>query len=261
MGRLAGGRTLMKTIPTVHRLTTTRTWGWKGAPAGAMLLLSIAVTVPSAQGFTTMLAPEQVLARMEQQYEQQVQALESYQARRRYSVTNGLLGDPAYLLVEEQYGALEGKQFRVLERGGSRQVEQRVFSRLLQVEQETSRDPAREAVKLCRRNYNFTFIQYDPTKESYVFQVEPRTSNPYLLRGTIWVDAGDFAVRRIEGQPAARQSSFVRQTRFVHEFAKFGDFWLPVRHHSESDVVLLGRAILEIQYFNYQWQERREEKR
>ncbi|MBI4458945.1 MAG: hypothetical protein HY648_02660 [Acidobacteria bacterium] len=225
---------------------------------GAVLLLSILTPGPSAQGSSSTLAPEQILARMEQRYEQQLELLPSYQARRRYSVTHTLLGDPAYLLVEEQYGAQEGKRFRVLERGGSPQVEQRVFSRLLQAEKETSRDPAREAVELCRRNYNFTFIQYDPTQRSYVFQVEPRTSNPYLLRGKIWVDTEDYAVKRIEGQPARRQSAFVSQTRFVHEFAKFGDFWLPVRHHSETDLVLLGRAILEINYFDYQWQERQE---
>ena len=247
----------MQNILWIARTLATATAGRaKWIVYGAVLLLSILIPGPSAQGSSSTLAPEQILARMEQRYEQQMKLLPSYQAHRRYSVTNAVLGDPAYLVVEEQYGALEGKRFRVLERGGSPQAERRVFSRLLQAEQETSRDPARQAVEICRRNYNFTFIQYDPTKGSYVFQVEPRTSNPYLLRGKIWVDAKNFAVRRIEGQPVARQSLFVSQTHFVHEFAKFGDFWLPVRHRSETEVVLLGRAILEINYFDYQWQER-----
>jgi len=249
----------MQSIRWIARHLATATAGRaKWIVYGAMLLLSSLTPGPSAQSSSSTLAPEQILARMEQRYEQQLELLPSYQAHRRYSVTNAVLGDPSYLVVEEQYGALEGKQFRVLERGGSPQVEQRVFSRLLQVEQETARSPAREAVELCRRNYNFTFIQYDPTKGSYVFQVEPRTSNPYLLRGKIWVDGEDYAVRRIEGQPVARQSVFVRQTHFVHEFAKFGDFWLPVRHRSETEVVLLGRATLEINYFDYQWQKRQE---
>ncbi|MBI1954847.1 MAG: hypothetical protein HYS38_00470 [Acidobacteria bacterium] len=249
----------MRTIQWIARALATATAGrTKWIVYAVMLLVSILTPAPSAQGSSSTLAPEQILARMEQRYEQQLQALETYEARRRYSVTNTVLGDPAYLLVEEQYGAREGKRFRVLERGGSPQVEQRVFSRLLQAEQETARSPAREAVELCRRNYIFTFIQYDPTKGSYVFQVEPRTSNLYLLRGKIWVDAQDYAVRRIEGKPVARQSVFVRQTNFVHEFAKFGEFWFPVRHRSETEVVLLGRATLEIIYFDYQWQERQE---
>ncbi|MBI3896347.1 MAG: hypothetical protein HY313_10510 [Acidobacteria bacterium] len=249
----------MKIIQWIVRQWLTASLGrWKIVSSVALLSLSVVVPGPSAQGSTSTLAPEQIITRMEQRYEHQLQALTSYQGRRRYSVTGGVLGDPAYLLVEEQYGSQEGKQFRVLERGGSAQVEKRVFSRLLKAEQETSRDPAREAVELCRRNYNFTFVQYDPAKGSYIFQVEPRTSNPYLLRGTIWVDAQDFAVRRIEGEPVVRQSSFVRQTHFIHEFAKFGEFWLPVRHRSETDLVLLGRAILEINYFDYQWQKRQE---
>lgn len=68
------------------------------------------------------------------------------------------------------------------------------------------------------------------------------------------MNEGDFAVSRIEGEPVKLHSIFVRRTHFVHEFAKFGDFWFPVRHVSEADLFLFGRATLEISYSNYQWQ-------
>ena len=113
---------------------------------------------------------------------------------------------------------------------------------------------ARRATDLCRRNYSFTLQTYDATAGVYIFQVEPLSDNPYLLRGTVWVNAQDFGVQRIEGEPAQRHTSLIRQTRFVHEFAKFGNFWFPVRHHSETDMVLFGRASLDIRYFDYQWQ-------
>lgn len=231
---------------------------WKAVLFGAMLLLSMQLLASSGSGLGPTLATEQVLARMEQRYERQLQALESYQARRRYSVAHTLLGKPAYLVVEEQYRAPEEKRFRVLERGGSSEVQERVFSRLLEVERETTRELTRRQVDLCRRNYQFTLEQYDPAARAYIFAVEPRSPNPYLLRGKIWINDQDFAVQRIEGEPVRRHSVFVRQTRFVHEFARFGEFWFPVRHHSETDLRLFGRAVLDISYFDYHWQIQKE---
>ena len=230
----------------------------KGACSLVLLLLSVGWDVPRAQGLPPTLAPEQILARMEQRYEQQLRALESYQGRRRYSMAHPLLGNGTYLLVEENYLAPEQKRFQVLERGGSSAVQKRVFSRLLQVEQETARESQRQQVDLCRRNYHFTFQEYDTAAGAYVFEVKPQSANPYLLRGKVWINAQDFAVQRIEGEPATRHSVLIRQTRFVHEFARFGDFWFPVHHRSETDLLLFGRAILEISYFNYQWKPQKE---
>ena len=36
----------------------------------------------------------------------------------------------------------------------------------------------------------------------YVLNVIPRTDEKFLYRGKIWVDAKDFAVTRIEAEPA-----------------------------------------------------------
>lgn len=224
-----------------------------------VLLWGLNAPAASAPGLPATLAPDQILTRMEQRYESQLRVLESYQARRRYSVAHTMLGKPAYLVVEEQYRAPEEKLFRVIERGGPSEVQGRVFSRLLEVEQETTRESVRQQVDLNRRNYQFTFEQYDPAARAYVFAAEPRGSNPYLLRGKIWINEQDFAVQRIEGEPVRRHSVFVRQTRFVHEFSRFGDFWFPVRHRSETDLRLFGRAVLEISYFDYHWQIQKEE--
>ena len=224
----------------------------------ALLMVSSGSNAQFSRGASPALSPAEIIARMEQAMTKRVEQLPSYRAQRRYSVSHPLVGNSSYLLVEERFSAPEEKQFRVLERGGPRTIEKRVFQRLLQVERDTARSPAREAVDLCRRNYNFTFHRYDSAVGAYIFEVEPRTSNPYLLRGRIWVNGQDYGVQRIEGEPARRHSSLVRQTRFVHEFVKFGDFWFPVRHHSETDLILFGRATLEIAYFDYQWEPRQE---
>ena len=231
-------------------------------PYGVLLFLCLSAPAHALAAPDSPLAPspEQILTRMEQRYERQIRVLESYQARRRYSVTHALLSQPAYLVIEEHYRAPGEKRFRVLERGGSTEVQERVFSRLLEVEKETTPEEVRRQVDLCRRNYHFTFQRYDPAARAYVFAVEPRGTNPYLLRGKIWINDQDFGVQHIEGQPVRRHSMFVRQTTFVHEFARFGEFWFPVRHRSETELFLFGSAVLEIHYSDYHWQSQKEKR-
>jgi len=191
---------------------------------------------------------------MEQCNTQRLEALRSYQNRRRYFATNPRLRRKAYVVVEARFSAPDGKEFRVLERGGSRSVERRVFVPMLEIEQVNSRSPARESVDICRRNYAFDFREFDTTAHAYVFQVEPRTSNKYLFRGRIWVNADDFAIQRIEGELAQRPSFWVRRTHFVHEYAKFGIFWFPVRNQTDVNLRFFGRSTMGIDYFDYEWQ-------
>jgi len=222
-----------------------------------VLLFGLGTLASSAPGTRASLPPEQieqVLGRMERRFEKQIQTLASYQARRSYSVEHTMLDQPGKLVVEEQYRAPQEKQFRVLERSGSAMVQEKVFARLLQVEQETTQEAVRRDLDLHRRNYRFTYERHDAAAGAYVFAAEPRGSNPYRLRGKIWINEQDFAVQRVEGEPVRRHSVFVRQTHFVHEFARFGEFWFPVRHQSETDLFLVGRAILRIAYFDYHWE-------
>jgi hypothetical protein len=200
--------------------------------------------------------PDQIIARMERRFLKQIHDLESYQDQRRYSVSHRLLGNSTYWLVEENYSAPGDKRFEVLQRGGSATVQKRVFARLLDVEQETANEAVRPQVDLSRSNYDFTYLGFDESAGAYKFEAEPRGTNAYLLRGTIWVNAEDFAVQRIEGEPATRHSILIKRVHFVHEFARFGEFWFPVHHHSETELRLFGKATLDIDYSGYQWQTR-----
>lgn len=208
------------------------------------------------QGTPSGLTPEEVIVRMEERFQRQVISLESYQDQRRYSVRHRLLGNSTFWVVQEDYVAPGEKHFEVLERGGSGTVQKRVFARLLHVEQETARETVRPQVDLSRDNYDFRYLGFDEKSDAYKFQASPIGENDYLLRGTIWVNAEDYGVQRIEGEPAKRHSILIQSVHFVHEFARFGKAWFPVHHRSETKLRLFGTAILEIQYFDYRWQTR-----
>ena len=221
-----------------------------------LIILAVALGGGPASGQTPLAAmdAEEILTRMEEGNAARFQALDSFQGRRRYFAENPRLRQKAFVVVETRYDAGQGKQFRILERGGSRAVERRVFVPMLETETANSKPRAREAVDICRRNYVFSLEGLDAATHAFIFTVKPRTDSRYLFRGRIWVDADDFAIQRIEGEPAQRLSFWLRSNRFVHEYAKFGSFWFPIRNRTEVQLRLFGKSRMGIDYYGYQWQ-------
>jgi hypothetical protein len=151
-----------------------------------------------------------------------------------------------------EFNAPDQKQFEGKECTGSKGVCKHVFEPLLRAEMANASATARTQSEISHRNYSFEFDGFDAESNSYVFSAAPRTINKYLFRGKIWIDADDFAIRRIDGQPAQNPSFWVKSSHFVHEYRKLGDFWLPMSTRSESELRLFGHSELTIEYFDYE---------
>jgi hypothetical protein len=153
--------------------------------------------------------------------------------------------------VEATYDAPANKQFRILSQTGSKMLADHVLKKLLQAEEEAAQDPGKTAPTTA--NYSFTLVnqQMVDGRPCYVLQVEPKTQSRLLYRGTIWVDEDDFAVVKIEAEPARNPSFWIRATKIHHVNAKNGEFWLPEHNQSETDVRMGGRATLTIDYGAY----------
>jgi len=67
----------------------------------------------------------------------------------------------------------------------------------------------------------------------------------------VWVDGTDFAVTRIDAEPAQNPSFWTKKNEIHHEYMKVQGFWLPRRNQSVSYIRLGGRATLTIEYNNY----------
>jgi hypothetical protein len=88
-------------------------------------------------------------------------------------------------------------------------------------------------------------------RKAYVIEIIPKKQKKYLMRGTIWLDAEDFAIVRVEGQPANNPSFWTKSVQFVHKYEKHGPFWLAESDTSLSDVRIFGSTELRIDYFDY----------
>jgi hypothetical protein len=152
------------------------------------------------------------------------------------------------------YKAGLGKTFQVIDQSGSHMLLSHVLRKLLETEQDDSRQ---QNAGLTPTNYDFV-LQNKTTENgrpAYVFTVTPKVKNKLLYRGRIWVDAGDYAVVRVEAQPAENPSFWIKSTDIHHSYVKIGEFWLPQTNNSESKVRLGGTAVLTIDYGTYHFGE------
>ena len=232
---------------------------WRIHPVFFTLLVLIIIGLrPSAMAETpnAPLTTEQVVTNLVQKNFERAQALVSYGGTRIYRLEyHGFPGSrDAEMVVDVKYRSPATKEFTVRSETGSKLLIEKVFKKLLQTEKEALAEENQKRTALNPDNYQFTMAGYETTTDGpvYILQVEPRVKNKFLYRGRIWIDANDFAVTRIEAEPAKNPSFWTKDTKIEQIYAKVNDFWLPAFNRSASVIRLGGRASLSIEYKDYQ---------
>lgn len=224
------------------------------AAGKALVLLTLSLPAIAQQKETVPLKLDQVLTNLESRNSERAAALEQFEGKRVYRMQyRGVLSDrDAEMIVKVQFQAPNSKKFTILSENGSKFVIDHVFKKLLESEQEATTGDGRYETALNRNNYNFEFVGYEPSEGGrYILAITPKTKNKFLYRGKIWVDATDFAVVRIEGEPGRSPSMWINKTDFSHKYMKVDDFWLPSENYTESSVRFGGKSTLSIEYQDY----------
>ena len=232
---------------------------WRIHPGFLTLLALIIIGLrPSAMAETpnAPLTTEQVVTNLVQKNFERAQALVSYGGTRIYRLEyHGFPGSrDAEMVVDVKYRSPATKEFTVRSETGSKLLIEKVFKKLLQTEKEALAEENQKRTALNPDNYQFTMAGYETTTDGpvYILQVEPRVKNKFLYRGRIWIDANDFAVTRIEAEPAKNPSFWTKDTKIEQIYTKVNDFWLPAFNRSASVIRLGGRASFSIEYKDYQ---------
>ncbi len=201
------------------------------------------------------LSADEVIERVVQMNDVRAKALEGYSSLRTYHLECHCLSHKkADMVVRTAYQAPNRKAFTIVSESGSGTVRRRVFKKLLEAEQESMRDENQQRSAVTPENYTFQISDYQKTDtdEFYVLEAQPRRKNKFLFRGRIWVNARDFAITRVEGEPAVNPSWWTVKTDFQRSYQKIGDFWLPESNESTTKVRIFGTAVLTIKYREYQ---------
>ena len=213
-------------------------------------------TAPAPCSSQLNLPGDEVAARLMSRNAERAQNLQHVDSTRQYSLdyTGFPSARSAAMQVKASYTAPGTKEFTIISESGSGLIRNRVFHKLLASEQEAVSDVAnRNAVALSTANDRFSLLgcEAGDGRALYVMRVEPLRETKFLYRGTIWIDSQDFAVTRIDAEPAKNPSFWTTRSQIHHQYQKIGEFYLPALNQTVTDVRLGGKAVLTIRYLDY----------
>jgi hypothetical protein len=204
---------------------------------------------------TAPLSVQQVVSNLVRRDAERARALRHYESTRIYHLSyRGFPSDrDAEMTVEASFDSPATKNFKIISQSGSKLIIDRVFKRLLESEKEAAEPEIHARTLLNPENYDIALVGYEPSGAGgqYVLEVYPKAKSKYVYRGKVWVDGTDFAVTRIDAEPAQNPSFWTKKSEIHHQYMKVQNFWLPQRNESVSYIRLGGRATLTIDYNNY----------
>lgn len=218
------------------------------------VLLACASTQLIGQSVTPpALAADEVVTRMIAHDEQRDGTAGGYTGVRQYVLNNPTLGKQARMIVSVTCRQDGVKDFQVLSEQGWASANDRVLRKLLESETNLSRPSVRSKSRITPDNY---FVQMDRIaaingRPAYVIDATPKRQDEHLFRGQVWIDSEDYAVARIEGEPAKNPSIWIRSSHFTQEYRKNGQFWFPWLTISVNEARIFGKTEVDIHYFDY----------
>jgi len=221
-----------------------------GSPVAAAQQADAAVAAQKAP-----LSVDEVVSRLVQRNLEREEALRKFQGTRVYSVKyTGFFGThSAEMTVNVSYVSPDQKQFTIVSQSGTKFIVDHVLKGLLDGEKESANPENKRRTALNGDNYTFTLDGVDSSQGTpqYILEVKPKRDSKFVYRGKIWVDGKDFAVTRIQAEPAKSPSFWVKKSEVNHRYEKVDDFWLPAENKTDSWIRMGGHAVLSIEYQDY----------
>jgi len=210
---------------------------------GWLLFLFLVGVAPWASAQTSATkAPtvETILARMAEARARNDTRLRPYTVTRDYE----LFGKEAHkaksqVTADVTFVPPSSKEY-VVQRADGTGLGERVVRRMLKSEADIARHYL--STDFSTANYGFRFVREEEVSglRCYVLELIPRRSDKNLLRGSIWVDANTYLVRRTEGEPSRSPSWWVKDVRVTLFYGEVSGMWLQTGLQATARVRILG---------------------
>jgi hypothetical protein len=196
---------------------------------------------------------DQLFAQLATHNEIRKSALRDYTALRTYQVIDLRGKVHAEEIGRMEFRAPDSKQFIVTSEAGSGLVRRMALNPLISSEIEAAAGKEHHDSAISPDNYSLNLIgeQQVGPYHCFVAQAVPKRRDKYLFEGKLWIDVDDYAVVRIEGQPAKKLSFWIQRADFVRQYQKIDGFWLPQKDQTFVQVRLYGKKVLTIEHQNY----------
>ena len=202
-----------------------------------------------------------IIAKMLEMNRARQEALDSYTSDRTYQVHySGTGGEHhAEIRVHAEYGAPDRKKLTVVSESGSKFLCEKVLRKIVDGELEAAGTTNRMQMSLSPENYDAELLGEEkvqtpdggPGIRAWVLKMTPKADNKFMYRGKVWISQDDYAVMRIQGEPAKSPSWWIKRASFESRYVRRGEIWLPGKNVSSSHVRIGGEATLTIDYGTY----------
>ncbi|WP_348265221.1 hypothetical protein P8935_11905 [Telmatobacter sp. DSM 110680] len=164
----------------------------------------------------------------------------------------------AEMTVRTTYTKGIGKSYIIVSQSGSGLIQKLGLQPILDSEKAIN-DPARVAQSW------FTSANYEMHLQTQTQQVidghtcvalsvTPRHKAPNMIEGTIWVDAGDHTLVKVEGTSSKSASVFAGTTKMMRRYVKMQGYAMATQARAESTSKIFGPTVIVIDYSDYHFQ-------
>jgi outer membrane lipoprotein-sorting protein len=186
-----------------------------------------------------------------------VNRIAGYTVTERYAVYRGEdeKHSVADMIVKTTYRRETGKSYEVLSSGGSAFIRKFGLDTILANEKEINLPGNVEHSWITSENYDMSLksgnIQNFDGRDCLVVSITPKRKAPNLIVGTIWVDAKDYTIVRLEGIASKAPSVFAGATHVMRQYANVDGFSMATHARAESTTFLYGKTVVTIDYSSY----------
>jgi|SRR5450631_1917364 hypothetical protein len=163
----------------------------------------------------------------------------------------------AEMLVKTTYAKGTGKSYTVLSKSGSALIAKFVLDPLLENERTINLPGNVEHAWITSGNYQMKLkadgAQPIDGRQCLLLTIEPRRKAPNLIEGTLWVDANDYSIVKIQGTATKSPSFLTGAAEVSRQYANIDGYSMATHAKATSKSSLLGQTVIKIDYKDYQF--------
>lgn len=161
----------------------------------------------------------------------------------------------AEITVRVTYRKGVGKSYVILSEKGSAVIRKFGLMPLLENEKEINQPGKVERSWFTSANYEMKLksgsVEWLNGRACYALEIKPKHKAPNLVEGTLWVDAKDFSVAKVQGIASQKPSFFAGTTHMMREYVNIDGYPMATHARAESDSRWFGRTVVTINYSDY----------
>lgn len=186
-----------------------------------------------------------------------VDHIAGYTAMEQYKVfrSNDEKNPVAAMTVKTTYKRESGKDYQIVAEDGSSVIRHMGLYPILDREKEINLPGNVQKAWITSANYDMAIKQgltQIGGRDCVEVAIHPKDKAPNLIDGTIWVDAKDFTIVRLEGVSSKAPSMFAGATHMMRDYADLSGFSMATHARAESNTFLYGKTVVTIDYSSYQ---------